>query len=86
MREMDIFQYEPKGAEYVISKVSDKVRWREVKETAQECGDGQYAGDKDCRRDQGTMRTVFNARPRRAGFAVGVRRADAGVCPAVVGV
>ena len=33
MREMDMFQYEPKGKEYVISKVSDKEGWREVKET-----------------------------------------------------
>ncbi|TSC78452.1 MAG: stage V sporulation protein R [Parcubacteria group bacterium Gr01-1014_29] len=33
MREMDMFQYEPKGAELVISKVSDKNDWREIKET-----------------------------------------------------
>lgn len=33
MREMDMFQYEPRGDEVVISKVSDKEGWREVKET-----------------------------------------------------
>ncbi|MBM4257561.1 MAG: SpoVR family protein [Deltaproteobacteria bacterium] len=33
MREMDMFQYEPRGEELVISKVSDKDSWREVKET-----------------------------------------------------
>src|SRR6266571_5227214 len=33
MREMDMFQYEPRGDELVISKVSDKDSWREVKET-----------------------------------------------------
>ena len=33
MREMDMFQYEPKGEEYVISQVSDKDSWRAVKET-----------------------------------------------------
>jgi stage V sporulation protein R len=33
MREMDMFQYEPRGDELVISKVSDKDGWREVKET-----------------------------------------------------
>ena len=33
MREMDMFQYEPRGDEVVISKVSDKESWREVKET-----------------------------------------------------
>jgi stage V sporulation protein R len=33
MREMDMFQYEPRGKEYVVSKVSDKEGWREVKET-----------------------------------------------------
>jgi stage V sporulation protein R len=33
MREMDLFQYEPRGDEVVISKVSDKDSWREVKET-----------------------------------------------------
>jgi len=33
MREMDMFQYEPRGEELVISKVSDKESWREVKET-----------------------------------------------------
>ena len=33
MREMDMFQYEPRGDELVISKVSDRDSWREVKET-----------------------------------------------------
>jgi len=33
MREMDMFQYEPRGDEMVISQVSDKDGWREVKET-----------------------------------------------------
>lgn len=33
MRDMDMFQYEPRGDEMVISKVSDKESWREVKET-----------------------------------------------------
>lgn len=33
MREMDMFEYEPRGDEMVISKVSDKESWREVKET-----------------------------------------------------
>ena len=33
MREMDMFEYEPHENEMVISKVSDKDGWREVKET-----------------------------------------------------
>ncbi len=33
MRELDMFQYEPRGDELVITKVSDKDGWREVKET-----------------------------------------------------
>ena len=33
MREMDMFEYEPRGDEMVISKVSDKDSWRDVKET-----------------------------------------------------
>ncbi|HKI17115.1 MAG TPA: SpoVR family protein, partial [Isosphaeraceae bacterium] len=33
MREMDIFQYEPRGEDLVIGKVSDDEGWRDVKET-----------------------------------------------------
>jgi stage V sporulation protein R len=33
MREMDIFEYEPRGEELVISKVADDEGWRAVKET-----------------------------------------------------
>lgn len=33
MREMDMFEYQPKGGDLVISKVSDEEHWREVKET-----------------------------------------------------
>ena len=33
MREMDMFQYEPRGDEMVIAKVSDDDGWREVKAT-----------------------------------------------------
>jgi stage V sporulation protein R len=33
MREMDMFEYEQRGDEYVISKVSDDEGWRTVKET-----------------------------------------------------
>jgi stage V sporulation protein R len=33
MREMDMFQYEPRGQDVVITKVSDRDSWREVKET-----------------------------------------------------
>ncbi|OGZ46522.1 MAG: stage V sporulation protein R [Candidatus Ryanbacteria bacterium RIFCSPHIGHO2_02_FULL_45_17b] len=33
MRDMDMFQYEPRGEELVVSKVSDREGWREVKET-----------------------------------------------------
>ncbi len=33
MRDMDMFQYEPRGEEMVVSKVSDQDGWREVKET-----------------------------------------------------
>ncbi len=32
MREMDLFHYEPRGEDLVISKVSDEEGWREVKE------------------------------------------------------
>jgi stage V sporulation protein R len=32
MREMDIFQYEPRGEDFVVSKVSDEEGWKEVKE------------------------------------------------------
>jgi stage V sporulation protein R len=33
MRELDLFEYEPRGEEVVVSKVADKAGWREVKET-----------------------------------------------------
>jgi stage V sporulation protein R len=33
MREMDIFEYEPRGDELVVSKVADDDGWRQVKET-----------------------------------------------------
>jgi stage V sporulation protein R len=33
MREMDLFEYEQRGDEYVISKVSDDEGWKKVKET-----------------------------------------------------
>jgi stage V sporulation protein R len=33
MRELDMFQYEPKGEDLVISEVADEDSWREVKET-----------------------------------------------------
>ncbi len=33
MREMDMFQYEARGEDLVVSKVSDEEGWREVKET-----------------------------------------------------
>jgi stage V sporulation protein R len=33
MREMDIFEYEPRGDELVVSRVADDDGWREVKET-----------------------------------------------------
>ena len=33
MREMDMFEYEPRGEDLVISKVSDKEGWRGIKET-----------------------------------------------------
>ncbi|MGH8012037.1 MAG: SpoVR family protein [Candidatus Binataceae bacterium] len=33
MREMDLFQFEPRGDDYVIDKVSDKEGWKEIKET-----------------------------------------------------
>jgi stage V sporulation protein R len=32
MRELDLFEYEPKGDDLVISRVADKEGWREVKE------------------------------------------------------
>ena len=32
MRELDLFEYEPKGEELVISRVADEQGWREVKE------------------------------------------------------
>ena len=33
MREMDMFQYEARGDDLVVDKVSDEEGWREVKET-----------------------------------------------------
>jgi stage V sporulation protein R len=33
LREMDIFEYESRGEEYVVSKVADDDGWKEVKET-----------------------------------------------------
>ncbi len=33
MREMDLFEYEQRGDEYVVSKVADEEGWRTVKET-----------------------------------------------------
>ncbi|MGI9510329.1 MAG: SpoVR family protein, partial [Geminicoccaceae bacterium] len=33
MRDLDIFEFEPKGDNLVVTKVSDEDNWREVKET-----------------------------------------------------
>jgi stage V sporulation protein R len=33
MREMDLFEYEQRGDEYVVSRVADEEGWRQVKET-----------------------------------------------------
>ena len=33
IRELDIFQYEPRGEDFVVSRVADDDGWREVKET-----------------------------------------------------
>src|SRR5260370_15953528 len=33
MRELDMFQYEARGDDYVVSKVSDEDNWKTVKET-----------------------------------------------------
>ena len=33
MREMDMFEYEPRGDDLVIDKVSDEEGWKQVKET-----------------------------------------------------
>jgi stage V sporulation protein R len=33
MRDLDMFQYEPLGEDLVVTKVSDRASWREVKET-----------------------------------------------------
>jgi stage V sporulation protein R len=33
MREMDMFQYEPRGDDLVVDKVSDEEGWKEIKET-----------------------------------------------------
>ena len=60
MREMDIFQYEPKGAEYVISKVSDKEGWREVKETLlKSVGMGSMPVTKVADADHGHNRVLY---------------------------
>jgi len=32
MREMDLFEYQPKGDDLVVSKVADEAGWRDVKE------------------------------------------------------
>ena len=33
MRELDLFQYEQRNEDYVVTKVADKESWRDVKET-----------------------------------------------------
>ncbi len=33
MRELDLFEYEPRGDDLVVTKVADEDSWREVKET-----------------------------------------------------
>jgi stage V sporulation protein R len=60
MREMDMFQYEPRGDELVIDKVSDKEGWRQVKETlVKNVGTGSIPVIKVEDADFGHNRTLY---------------------------
>ncbi|MBI2055965.1 MAG: SpoVR family protein [Candidatus Sungbacteria bacterium] len=60
MREMDMFEYEKKDDKMVISKVSDKDSWREVKETLlKNVGMGTIPVIKVCDADYGHNRVLL---------------------------
>jgi stage V sporulation protein R len=60
MRELDLFQYEQRNEDYVVTKVSDKESWREVKETLlKSIGTGTIPVIKITDADFGGNRTLY---------------------------
>ncbi len=60
MREMDMFQYESRGEDLVITKVSDRESWREVKETLlKNVGTGSIPVIKVEDADYGQIRSLY---------------------------
>lgn len=60
MRELDLFQYEPRGEDLVVSDVADQQGWRKVKETLiQNVGTGSIPVIKVDDADFGQHRTLY---------------------------
>jgi len=60
MREMDLFQYEQRSDEYVVTKVADRDMWRDVKETLlKSVGTGTIPVIKITDADYGGNRTLY---------------------------
>src|SRR5690606_37612765 len=60
MQELDLFQYEQRNEDYVVTKVSDKESWREVKETLlKNIGTGTIPVIKITDADFGGNRTLY---------------------------
>ena len=60
MRELDLFQYEQRSEDYVVTKVSDRESWRDVKETLlKSIGTGTIPVIKITDADFGGNRTLY---------------------------
>jgi stage V sporulation protein R len=60
MRELDLFQYEQRNEDYVVTKVADKESWRDVKETLlRSIGTGTIPVIKITDADYGGNRTLY---------------------------
>jgi stage V sporulation protein R len=60
MRELDLFQYEQRNEDYVVTKVADRESWRDVKETLlKSVGTGTIPVIKITDADHGGNRTLY---------------------------
>ena len=79
MRELDLFEYEPRGDNLVVTKVADEDSWREVKETLiKTVGMNAQPVIRIYDADYGNNRALYlEARARRPRSAHRLRREDA---------
>jgi stage V sporulation protein R len=87
MRDLDIFRYEHKGDDLVVSDVADDDGWRAVKETLlRNVGMGGIPVIRVEDADFGGARTLPpRPRPRRPGSAARAGREDARLCASSMG-